>query len=47
MRAKREEGTSHPCHCYTSISLDREEPSRSLTPAIRIIARYNEVAKRS
>jgi hypothetical protein len=35
------------CHRYTSISLDREEPSRSLALATGIVARYDELAKRS
>jgi hypothetical protein len=34
------------CHRYTSISLDREEPSRSPTPTTGIIVRYGELAKR-
>jgi hypothetical protein len=34
------------CHRYTSISLDREEPSRLPTPTTGIIVRYGELAKR-
>jgi hypothetical protein len=33
------------CHRYTSISLDREEPSRSLALATGIIARYDELTR--
>jgi hypothetical protein len=35
------------CHRYTSISLDREESSRPLALATGIVARYDELAKRS
>jgi hypothetical protein len=35
------------CHCYTSISLDREEPSRSHALPADIVARYDELAERS
>jgi hypothetical protein len=45
--AKREEGRRDLCHHYTNISLDREKPSRSPTLVIDIIARYDELAKRS
>jgi hypothetical protein len=46
-RAKREEGWRDLCYRYTSISLDREEPSRSPTPVIDIVARYEEQGVRS
>jgi hypothetical protein len=35
------------CHRYTSISLDREEPSRSHALPADIVARYDELAERS
>jgi hypothetical protein len=35
------------CHCYTSKSLDRVEPSRSTALAIGIVARYDKLAERS
>jgi hypothetical protein len=35
------------CHCYTSISLDREELSRSHALPADIVARYDELAERS
>jgi hypothetical protein len=35
------------CHYYTSISLDREEPSKSLMLATDIVVMYDELAKKS
>jgi hypothetical protein len=43
-RERRDEGT---CTTTTLTYLDREKPSRSPTLVIDIIARYDELAKRS
>jgi hypothetical protein len=44
---KREEGWRDLCHYYSSISLDREEPSRSPSPATGIVVKYDELAEKS